>query len=194
LTDDPDEKIVRGPTRVPSSIWETVSFATESWARTSRLSAILFIINLPTVLVVVLAGKLSNSLVYALVAAVIALGIGGALIIRIIGSQSSANKILGVRSEQEATERFLNAFAELETRATAVVASQLGESPEAIPLGITLRGLAERGIWSQEELNRFRELLKMRNSLVHEEEAVNTATLDSGIAEAELLRRELKST
>ncbi|MEU4634853.1 hypothetical protein AB0F90_10570 [Micromonospora chalcea] len=63
---------------------------------------------------------------------------------------------------------FLEMISKVEIGARNYVAREVGLNLAEGPLGIILAVMRDREIWSDEEINNFRLLMKLRNSLVHE--------------------------
>ncbi|MEU9510439.1 hypothetical protein AB0D32_29635 [Micromonospora sp. NPDC048170] len=66
------------------------------------------------------------------------------------------------------SQLFLQLISKVESKARNYVAREIGLSYAEGPLGIVLAVMREKKVWSDEEINDFRILMRIRNSLVHE--------------------------
>lgn len=176
---------------------------TSSSARTFRLLALIFIVTL------LLAG-VAAGLIFALEGlrtstnaspgwasgAGVLSGIAVTVVTSLIArrSRSASRRREGVnRTERLAAERrFIESMMKLEATAAGTVSDRVGEAPDAIPLGIILRTLEDAGIWSENDVAYFRHLLRVRNSLVHDRDILDAASLQSETKGAKRLMRILE--
>ncbi|MBO4159561.1 hypothetical protein [Micromonospora antibiotica] len=63
---------------------------------------------------------------------------------------------------------FLELISKVEINARKFVAREIGMASAEGPLGIILAVMRDKNIWSDDEINNFRLLMRIRNSLVHE--------------------------
>jgi hypothetical protein len=172
--------------------------ATRSWQASLRLLIILSTATAISVIgVIIIITSLSHikgSATWALPVASIA---GSALLtlateaVRLVTrrrlSIAARQEDIHRNRQLEAADQFIRSMLTLERAVGATVGAEVNEPPEAIPLGISLRTLEDLAIWSDDDVERFRKLLRTRNLLVHDHKTVDVQTLQASMQESQRL-------
>ena len=184
------------------SLVDFLAYVTSSRERTLRLVFLLWAFGVLVVSALVLiifilinTKVISNSTNWTPVIGGLAgvlVAVSGRALVRRTASRSERLQSADKTERAAAERRFIKAMVRLETTATTNVSERLGEGPDAISLGMILRVLEEEGIWSQNDVQSFRHLLRVRNSLVHDRDILPTATLQKDAERAESLIKILK--
>jgi len=95
---------------------------------------------------------------------------------------------------EAAQATFIRSMQRLEIEGTQAASDKLKRDPDAISLGVMLRVLADMGVWSAHDVSEFRRLMRTRNVIVHDEEPIDLAALETSVKEARRLQQGLSTT
>jgi hypothetical protein len=98
------------------------------------------------------------------------------------------------REARIAAASFLEFMYSLESECRLFVSRRLSKPSADISLLTVLRGLEVEGVWTSSQVKEFRELLKLRNLLVHDQKLPTMDALDAAITQAQALLDELPNS
>jgi hypothetical protein len=115
----------------------------------------------------------------------IGIGVTSAMLVELVTQRFRTRRVKRVTS----ATLFLQRFARLEIDARNYVSREVGISAAQGSLGLVFSTLEDNGVWSGEDINNFRLLLRLRNSIVHEQKLrLSQQALVTALTQIERLR------
>ena len=136
-----------------------------------------------SVLVVLAVTEASSSLALGLLG-----GLGGAIlgVGFLVFSSERGDKIRAFRPEELVIK-----FSQLEGKVRTLASTTLGQYTDSLSLASMVTALEKYGYWSEDKSDTFRQILRIRNSIIHESRTPSVVALNNAIQAIDEMQKDL---